>query len=306
MMKAIMYHYVRDTKENLPYFKSLHIDDFIKQLDYFEEKFGIASYEDVLKVKSGMPVDKVLLTFDDGVIDHYNFVFPELMKRGKVGIFYVPTLPYIENKMLDVHKTHLVLGAVNASKVLKTLESLIDDNMIEHRDEFECKTYIHQSNDECTLRVKRILNYFLSYDYRTEVIDKLFSELLGDQTDFCSSYYMNKKQIRDLVDNGMIVGSHSISHPVFSRLNESEQRKEIEESFQFLNEICGAQKIKTFCYPYGGQHSFNDITLDILNDVKNDFSFSVEPKDISRSDLSDNKQALPRYDCNFFKYGQCR
>ena len=53
-MKAVMYHYVRDTNEDQPYFKSLHVDDFIKQLDYFDEKFGIATYEDVLKVKSGI------------------------------------------------------------------------------------------------------------------------------------------------------------------------------------------------------------------------------------------------------------
>lgn len=305
-MKAVMYHYVRAINEEQPNFKSLHVDDFRKQLDYFEEKFGIATYEDVLKVKSGIPVDKVLLTFDDGVIDHYQYVFPELKKRGKVGIFYVPTLPYVENKMLDVHKTHLILGAINASVVLRTLEGLITNDMIEHRDEFENKTYVHQSNDQCTLRVKRILNYFLSYDYRTEVIDKLFTELLGDQADYCSSYYMNKDQIRELVDKGMIVGSHSISHPVFSRLNEIEQRREIEESFQLLDEICGSQQIKTFCYPYGGKHSFNDTTVNILDEIKNDFSFSVEPMDISQSDLIESKQALPRYDCNFFKYGQCR
>jgi peptidoglycan/xylan/chitin deacetylase (PgdA/CDA1 family) len=305
-MKAVMYHYVREFDKEQPYFKALHIEDFIKQLDYLEQEFGIATYNDILKVKNGIPVDKVLLTFDDGVIDHYKFVFPELKKRGKTGIFYVPTLPYAENKMLDVHKTHLILGTVDAAVVLKTLEALITSNMLEHTEEFDNKTYVHQTNDECTLRVKRILNYFLSYNYRTEVIDKLFSELLGHQEEYCSSYYMNKDQIRELVDNNMIVGSHSISHPVFSRLNEKEQRKEIVESFLLLNQICGEQKIKTFCYPYGGAHSFNSLTVNILNEIENDFSFSVEPKDISPMDLRYNKQDLPRYDCNFFKYGQCR
>lgn len=305
-MKAVMYHYVRETNQEQPYFKALHIEDFIKQLDYFEEKYGIATYEDILKVKSGIPVDKVVLTFDDGVIDHYQFVFPELKKRGKVGLFYVPTQPYTENKMLDVHKTHLILGAINAEKVLQTLESLITSNMLEHKDEFETYTYINQTNDQCTLRVKRILNYFISYEYRTEIIDKLFTKLLGDQLDYCPSYYMNKEQIKELVDNNMIVGSHSITHPVFSRLSEQEQRKEIFESFQFLDEICGVQEIRTFCYPYGGKHTFNDITINLLNEIKNDFSFSVEPQDIQTADLKINKQALPRYDCNFFKYGQCR
>jgi len=305
-MKAIMYHYVRENNEKQPYFKSLHIEDFINQLDYLENEFGIACYEDILKVKNGELVDKVLLTFDDGVIDHYKFVFPELKRRGKVGLFYVPTLPYVESKMLDVHKTHLILGSINARKVLETLETLITSNMLDHGDEFESKTYVHQSNDQCTLRVKRILNYFLSYDYRTKVIDELFSELLGDQSDFCSSFYMSTDQIKELVDSNMIVGSHSITHPVLSRLNEADQRKEILESFRFIEKICGTQEVKTFCYPYGGGHSFNVTTLNILDEIKNDFSFSVDPKNISQLDLSHNKQNLPRYDCNFFKHGQCR
>lgn len=305
-MKAVMYHYVRKVNKGLPYFKALHIEDFIKQLDYFEENFGIATYEDVLKVKNGTPIDKILLTFDDGVIDHYQFVYPELKKRGKVGLFYIPTQPYIENKMLDVHKTHLILGAINPKRVLKKLEALITSEMLEHKEEFEVNTYINQTNDQCTLRVKRILNYFILYKYRTEIIDRLFCELLGKQVDYCSSYYMKKEQIKELVDNGMIVGSHSISHPVFSRLNEEEQRKEIFESFQFLDEVCGTQQIRTFCYPYGGKHTFNDTTINLLNEINNDFSFSVEPQDIQTVDLHINKQALPRYDCNFFKHGQCR
>lgn len=47
-MKSIMYHYVRDFDEKLPNLKHLHIDDFKKQLDYFEKKFGFVSQEEFL------------------------------------------------------------------------------------------------------------------------------------------------------------------------------------------------------------------------------------------------------------------
>ena len=35
-----------------------------------------------------------------------------------------------------------------------------------------------------------------------------------------------------------------------------------------------------------------------------DFSFSVEQRDINAHDLIHKKQALPRYDCNQFPFGQ--
>ena len=34
-MKVVMYHYVREAAERLPYFRYLHIDDFAQQLDWF-------------------------------------------------------------------------------------------------------------------------------------------------------------------------------------------------------------------------------------------------------------------------------
>lgn len=47
-MKAIMYHYVRPYNPNLPKLKHLHIDDFCKQLDYFQENYGFIEKEEFL------------------------------------------------------------------------------------------------------------------------------------------------------------------------------------------------------------------------------------------------------------------
>ena len=45
-MKAIMYHYVREFNKNLPNFRFLHINDFKKQLDFFEKKYGFVSKDE--------------------------------------------------------------------------------------------------------------------------------------------------------------------------------------------------------------------------------------------------------------------
>lgn len=301
-----MYHYVREHNDNTPYFKALNIEDFRKQLDFFEQEYGIANYEDISNLKKGILTTKVYLTFDDGVSDHFQYVFPELVKRNISGIFYIPTLPYVQNKILDVHKTHLILGSTEAHKVLETLNTLILPEMLEHHDEFEKETYIYQTNDKDTLRTKRILNYYLSYKYRSQILSLLFEKFVGNESEHVKCFYMTTEQIEYMSKNKMFIGSHSINHPVFSRLNEAEQKEEIIESFKFLNTICNVNTLKTFCFPYGGSASYNDITLKILEDENCDFCFSVDPFDIDEHTFELKKQHLPRYDCNQFKFGQCR
>ena len=39
-MKAIMYHYVRPFDSEYPYLKNLDINNFKKQLDFFEQEYG--------------------------------------------------------------------------------------------------------------------------------------------------------------------------------------------------------------------------------------------------------------------------
>lgn len=103
---------------------------------------------------------------------------------------------------------------------------------------------------------------------------------------------------------GMVIGNHSETHPVLSKLSYGEQKNEIQNPFNYLDNICIKLPYKTFCYPYGGFHSFTDETESILNDFGCLFSFNVEERDISENDLKYRPQALPRYDCNCFPYGK--
>ncbi|TXE85104.1 polysaccharide deacetylase [Campylobacter peloridis] len=112
-MKIIMYHYVKD-KTNLPYFRYLSLENFKKQLDFFENKFGFVKYDDFINFKKTKNYEsiknKILLTFDDGLKDHFDFVFPELLKRKIFGIFFIPTKILNYKKALDVHRIHYLLG----------------------------------------------------------------------------------------------------------------------------------------------------------------------------------------------------
>lgn len=308
-MKAIMYHYVRPFDERYPNFKNLNFTDFRKQLDYFQEEFGFVEKEEFLNCFKNKTLPKgVVLTFDDGTNCHYDHVFQELKERKLWGIFYIPTLPFTHNKILDVHRTHILLGRVDSKTVYNFLKKIINQSMLDSTkmEEFEALSYKSQENDEYTLLVKRMMNYFVDYKFREDVMDRLMKEFIPDEDELRTSYYLRCEQIKEMQEEGMIIGSHTVNHPVMSRLSLKEQTFEIEESFSFLEQATDGLEHRTFCYPYGGFHSFDDNTELLLKKNRCEYSFNVEQRDVALKDIIERPQALPRYDCNQFRYGQVR
>ncbi len=305
-MKSIMYHYVREYNLDFPYFKYLDIKKFRQQLDFFDDKFGFVNKDEFINAirdKAFIPKDKIILTFDDGLSDHYDFVYPELKKRGLWGIFYVPTLPLSKKAFLGVHKIHILTGCVEAEKLISQLDNLITDEMIADKkiESFRTETYKNQKNSEAIENFKRTMNYYINYKDREWVLNELLK--INNLNIETKDFYLTVKQMKEMKKNGMLFGSHSESHPVFSKLAYKDQEREIVDSFNALDKVLNPMEAKTFCFPYGGFHSFNKDTIEILNANKCSFSFNVEPRDITLEDIISSPQTLPRYDCNLFKHG---
>jgi peptidoglycan/xylan/chitin deacetylase (PgdA/CDA1 family) len=305
-MKAIMYHYVREPSETLPHFRFLDVRNFRKQLDFFGSTCGFVTFDEWCRYLSGgsMPAvqGKVLLTFDDALSCHFRYVFPELKARGLWGMFYVPTSPFTTRKILDVHRIHLLCGAFDGKQLLEYALSIVSPGMIsaDLPEAFDKKTYANQVNADGVSEFKRLLNYFIDYNYRSGVIDAI-----GKHFRFSfdvSDFYITPGQIAEMAAHNMLIGSHTRSHPVMSKLSLREQSDEIESSFDFLSSVCKSP-LRTYCHPYGGFHSFNQDTIRLLNERNVVFSFNVESREINRQDQLESRQFLPRFDCNQFPFG---
>ena len=305
-MKAIMYHYVSSKDENFPGLYRLDFEDFKRQLDFFEKEYGFIEKKDFIEsVNNGKTCKGVILTFDDGLRCHYDYVYKELIRRNLWGIFYIPTLPFTRSKILDVHRIHILISKVESKKIYNYLDdekiyNLFDNNKLH---EFEKYTYHKQKDNEYTLIIKRILNYFISYEHREYVIDKLFKKFIDKKIN-TDIFYLSIDNLIEMKNNGMIIGNHSVSHKVLSKLSYEEQQIEINSSYNFLTKKLGSLNFKTFCFPYGGFLSFNEDTEKILLLEKFHCAFNVESRDITEIDLKMKVLKLPRYDCNEFKFGE--
>jgi len=91
----------------------------------------------------------------------------------------------------------------------------------------------------------------------------------------------------------MIVGSHTHSHRVLSRLNYQEQLNELKISFEFLKDTFNLKDI-VFCYPYGHTHTYNKDTIKILQNLDYHSAFNTlrDTTCITKAD----KYQLQRFD----------
>ncbi len=307
--KSVMYHYVRPTNPAQPHLFHLNLDDFRRQLDYFEQTFGIVSqaqWQAALADPQALP-EGVILTFDDGLIDCYQHVWPELSARGLWGIFYVSSATLQAQMLLSVHRVHYLLGRFGGTRVLNVLERLLDDSLFidGFYEQLKAAPYAMQSMDEHSLRVKKIVNYALKPECKDAVLGQLFHQLAGDESAMAPQFYMSRAQIREMADDGFTFGAHGKSHNLLTKFSGADLTREVTGSIQMLNGVL-AQPSNTFCYPYGGPDSWNDQVLAELQQQTIRYGFCVESAYITAADLQQRSLWLPRYDCNEFPHGKAR
>jgi hypothetical protein len=233
-------------------------------------------------------------------------VLTELVKRGVSAFFFVSTGWYKHQKMLSVHRIHLLLGRYGGVKILSLLQTILTKDMIseEQQQHFENNTYPNQQNDEATLSVKRLLNFFIKNEYVPIVLDSLFERLGIDENKEGNDFYLSKAEIKEMHEAGMIIGSHTENHPVLSKLSFEEQAKEIQLAADYFTTDLHINRPNSFCYPYGYAGTYNDDSKRALTSNGFDCAFVVDARDVAAADLIDNPLTLPRYDCNMFPHGQ--
>jgi len=110
----------------------------------------------------------------------------------------------------------------------------------------------------------------------------------------------------------MDIGGHSVNHPVLSKLDRPSQHYEVNRCLETLNRIAPNQdrSCTSFCFPYGGTHSYNSDTLELLKLAGIRCCFDVRnqpgpPLAATLAEFTHNILRLPRFDCNEIHGGMC-
>lgn len=303
-MKPVMYHYVRPSADDLPYFPYLSLADFERQLDDFAGSCGFVGRDNFVRWTEGGPAPEgVLLTFDDGLRDHAEFVLPALQSRGLFGLFYVSSGPAMTGQLLDVHKVHLALGRLGAPAALAWLESNAPDCLPGKEERGgSISPYAHQTSDETTKFLKQLFNWRLGAEERGGALGGLLDHAFAGAPPRWQDFYLDERGMRELSDAGMGIGPHSHSHEVSIRLSPQRQLEEIRISSDFV-ELHGGSRAWGYCYPFGLRSAFSQETERAVAEAGCPFAFAFEARDIATPLAEADRFALPRYNCNAFPHG---
>lgn len=298
---VVTYHYVRDLPcTRFPRIRGRLVSELEQQVTWLSQHCEMATLQSALAFLAGQyepSRDLCLLTFDDGLKDHYTNVLPILDRRRIEGLFFISTVCLEQHRVLPVHKNHFLMAELEFSKYrrafLDHLATLTDEtpNVVDID-----KAKLAYPWDSADVAVfKFFLNYRISEHLRVRVLDALFNKFLGDESTFARELYLDWDEVRQMQARGMVIGGHSNNHVALSGLSDEEQRMDLTTCAGVLRERVAPQPFWPFCYPYGHSYSFNAATIQHLRALGFVGSFTTEP---GANRVGDDLFALRRVDTN--------
>ncbi|HBE89844.1 MAG: hypothetical protein A3E37_05040 [Candidatus Andersenbacteria bacterium RIFCSPHIGHO2_12_FULL_46_9] len=303
-MRIVTYHYVREqAPEGKPQLKVLPVKTFHDQVKYLKSTGRIVTTAEVLDkiASSGVMEDSdILLTFDDGYIDHWQNVWPVLVSENVTGLFFISTRAVWERKLTETNQVQLILGSVDSKEIISRLHQVIDEQRIRHDllapTEYR-RLYAKAGRfDRLDVKyIKNMLQFALPDDFRTTIINQLFTEYVSaDEKSVADALYMTVDQVKELREAGMYIGNHGYNHKWFDKLTAVDQRQEIDQSRQQLASIGLANDGWTMCYPYG---AYNQETIRLLVETGCAAGFTTKGGE-TKNRLADMRYEINRLDTN--------
>ena len=256
-LTVIMYHYVRDPKDaaeqgsGIP---GMPVQAFETQLDALARQHTMITWSDLrnaLLENRSLPDSACLLTFDDGICDHYFNVYKILRRRNLSGLFFVLDRSQ-DNGLALAHKIHFLLATLGLSSLRKSiwekLDPVLREQFIQAEQSYQLK-YPPTSTDGQVNLLKAILQRELSVG-ADPILSDLFERYVGSENEIAQSYYLNSDQILEMAEGGMHFGGHSRRHPWFDWIDVETRTAEIQASSAWLQGVEPGPW--AFAYPYGG------------------------------------------------------
>lgn len=259
-LTVMMYHYVRDVGDaaeagsGIP---GLPVQAFTAQVDELARQYEMVSWKDVRGAVLGqkaLPERACLLTFDDGVCDHYLNVFPILAKRNIAGLFFAIAR---ENETVIPlpHKLHYLIAKLGLQGMRDEIWARLTETQRATMLAAEARYRLRYRSET------DIVKGALQRDLEPE-IGPLLTEVLerhvGPEAELARLFLTNA-QIQAMHAGGMNFGGHTRTHPWLDFVDPARRATEIRASQTFLERV--EQAPFAFAYPYGGLASDAPIYL---------------------------------------------
>lgn len=245
------YHRIGDPEKTAfdPNVFSCTTEMFEQHLYFFKKHFEIISTDDLLNLYPTDSVNKkhAVITFDDGYEDNYQFAYPLLKQLNVPATLFVAT-DFIDQKCIPWwDEVAWIIKRSNPKDIAKC--GWISESEL--------------TSMSIAEQIKVILRV-IKRDRNSSIKEKVAQLRLVSGQSFSLAQLDNKlfadwDMVREMAENGIIIGSHTCSHRILSHLTETEQEQELNASKKRIEtELSSSTNI--MAYPVGGFDSFSSVT----------------------------------------------
>lgn len=260
---------------------------FEEQVAWLSKNYNVLGESELIAFLNGQHRDiskpAAVITFDDGYIDNFTLAFPTLKKYGVPAIFFVP---FTNIEQRELGWWDLAAWCIKRTEVAKI--------------NVDGQDVLLDSETSKRQAIKLVQNIFKAKDFEDtkDLIFELSSEtqVALPSQDVQGQELMTWAQLSEMVENGMYIGSHTMTHRLLSRISNEDQDWEISTSKSCIEEKLKSQ-VRSIAYPVGQRESFNAHSMIASQAAGYDLAFSFysgfyknslpERFDIKRVCLSD-------------------
>ncbi len=295
-LRVVMYHYVRDLPNTpFPSIKGMLTGEFIQQVRSLKERYEMATMESALAFLNGgykPSRDLCLLTFDDGLKEHWAECTPVLAEQKIQGLFFLITGCMEDHCVAPVHMNHFLMASLDFNEYkgafLRRLREMSPEASaaMDKVDLADAVRRYRWDTPEIAA-FKSFFNFQLDANLRDRVVRRMFVEYLGDEASFSKDLYASWEEARQMRAAGMMLGGHSHQHKPLSGVSEQELDGDLKNCRRLLDAHLTPQPVWPFCYPYGKKDSYTGHAVGLLRDLEFACAFSTES--------GDNRPGAPLY-----------
>jgi peptidoglycan/xylan/chitin deacetylase (PgdA/CDA1 family) len=248
---------------------------FRSQLRLLKKHYNIISPDEFLlwlRKRGELPKRAVLLTCDDGLLNHLNIMVPILKDEQLKCLFFVtgsslentPTiLWYVELYLLlmqaparqePIHLHGIVISGLSADSQQRRIQWLTLVKRLSQVDAERRRNFLQEAAATLGLQSSWKMRY-------------LDDPLLRDRFQV-----LRLPELKQLAIAGMTVGAHSLSHPMLADQSAELAHAEIAECRKGLEESLGGQ-VWAIAYPFGDPASVGDREFRLAQDAGYDCGF---------------------------------
>jgi peptidoglycan/xylan/chitin deacetylase (PgdA/CDA1 family) len=214
--------------------------EFDTQVETLKSRFRVVRLDEgVARLRDGtLEPASVALTFDDGYADNHDVALPILRKHG------VPATFFIANGYLDGRRmwNDTVIESVRRMSQASLRLSELDAGLAEASLPLGTADEKYATTQAIIDAIKHLA------PPRREAITRRLGELAA--TPLPDDLMMTSAKVRALHSAGMLIGAHTVHHPVLTAVDPNSAEREIADGREALANIIG-EPIRFFAYPNG-------------------------------------------------------